>query len=468
MAGTNTRKRLRPCVENPPKRQRTGRGSGLTPEKELLLDCKPLDFFCYYVKQACLKHSPQPERAHRFVQSHAFPPAGISTEIVVRFVQKYIQRRVAKGDPILELILVGTYQAPDHPFCYREILPTLLRGVQFHRQDRYRRLLSTQADDKSARSKPFEELQKQLEDRYVRGIDPELIRSGVRKGNVYGYGEVGIYSAEHQTSVMPGLTHPEGLRWKLEHWPLWLEKVIYPLLCSWPASTDSEAIRTMLETRFSKELPEGINTKLPVGPGRSRKIVDLFGGDVDYALSAVSQAFLFSEMLRPSLREHRTLRQHGLGAGCFTVRGFWMAYHRNNKTFPCLDTATFCPGFVGALKGAAAVKVAQFTGVNLSGKGADASISWNSWKTQLRFGCWLTALQRHTNEAAKEDPSFRQAVKAAGLMLPLHCSDVEADLCFMSRLVTMFREPEGSAMWQSASRGIGSNLPQKLVSELFK
>lgn len=431
----------------------------------------PLDFFCYYVRQVSLKHGKTSARAdvHPYVRDHGFPPAGISHEINLRFVQKYLRKRVAGNDLALQVIIMGAFQAPDQPFCFKEMLPHFLAGVKAHRREGYRQLLGTRDGNRKAVGPHFQKLEAALHKRYVRGIDPALIASGERKGNVYGYGEVGIYNAEHQTSIMPGLTHPEGLRWKLEHWPLWLEKAILPLLSGWPDCRDRGAVEAMLESRFPKQLPHGVRTEIDVAPGgRRRRILDMFSGDVAYATSALSQALLFAEMLKPTQQEHKQLRRHGLGAGTFTVRGFWMAYHRD-RTFKSLDTATFCPGFTGALKGAEAVKVAKFTGVQLS-CAEKGSINWGSWQCQLRFGAWLHALQRHLSAAAasSDEGGLARAMRASGVEPRLHCSEVEAGLCFMSRLVTMFEEPEGSQAWQAASRGIGSNLPASLMATLFK
>merc|ERR1712183_141992 len=122
---------------------------------------------------------------------------------------------------------------------------------------------------------------------------------------------------------------------------------------------------------------------------------------------------------------------------------------------------------VGALKGAKSVRVESFTGVKLS-VSARGSIAWGSWQTQLRFGAWLYALQQHVSQAAHADRTFATALKRSGLDLPMHCSEIEADLCFMSRLVQMFENPEGSQLWQSASRGIGCNLPRRLVATLHR
>eukprot|EP00927_Polykrikos_kofoidii_P078966 TRINITY_DN75768_c0_g1_i1.p1 TRINITY_DN75768_c0_g1~~TRINITY_DN75768_c0_g1_i1.p1 ORF type:complete len:550 (+),score=83.74 TRINITY_DN75768_c0_g1_i1:59-1708(+) len=437
----------------------------------------PLDFFNYYVYQVSLKHGgPKARRLalrqgglHPFVRDHGFPPAGISEEINLKWVQKYLRKRMSGGDKAMEVILMGAFQAPDQPFCFKEVLPYFLKGVNGHRREGYQRLLKHGASSRHATSADFEALQRTLERRYTRGIDPAKLASGERKGNVYGYGDVGIYNAEHQTSIMPGMTHPEGLRWKLEHWPLWLERVVLPRILEWPNSDDPIAIATMLRERYPRQLPHGIETEIIVSPppdSRRRRIVDLFGGDAAYAHSALSQALLFADFLKPVLKEDQKLRKHALGAGPFTVRGFWMAYHRDRK-FPALDTRTFCPGFVGALKGAEAVQVRKATGVWLS-VAPKGSIMWASWETQVRFGAWLYTLQQHAERARTCDADFASALAAAGVKPPMHCSDVEACLCFMSRLVTMFTEERSSATWQAASRGIGDNMPKSLLKRLFQ
>eukprot|EP00747_Dinoflagellata_sp_TGD_P068490 gnl/TRDRNA2_/TRDRNA2_155734_c0_seq1.p1 gnl/TRDRNA2_/TRDRNA2_155734_c0~~gnl/TRDRNA2_/TRDRNA2_155734_c0_seq1.p1 ORF type:complete len:495 (+),score=90.87 gnl/TRDRNA2_/TRDRNA2_155734_c0_seq1:60-1544(+) len=424
---------------------------------------KPLDFFCFYVEQALRKQLRKPG-VHPYVSDHGFPPVNIKHEDNVKFVQKYLMSKAQK-DRVMQMILIGAFQAPDQAFCMKEVLGPFLAGVRAHRKAQYRDLLKAGSSARCVNSH-FQKLQDVVQARYVRDIDPKLIASGKRTGNVYGYGDKGIYNQEHQTAAFPGMTHPEGLRWKLEHWPLWLEKAVFPQIDTWPAADDYAGIRHLLETRYKKKLQDGINSKLLVGAGNERRIVDLFGGDEKHALSMLSQALLFADILNPADPKYRELRQvHGSGAGPFVVRGIWMDLHRMPSAFPAIDTRTFCPGFVGALNGAEACKLSEATGVDFDDW---KSTPWGRFDAQVRFSAWLFALQRHVDTTASKRPELRKIAKAAGADLPLHCSELEASLCFMSRLVKMFEHPYGSQAWQAASRALGQGISKKKFAELFK
>jgi len=427
---------------------------------------KPLDFYVYYVKQVTLKHAGHTHKLHRYVREYGFPPAAIQNETVLRFVQKYLLGKVAGRDKAKMMIIMGAYQAPDQPWCFKEILPVYLRGIAAQRKERYKTILAMGGKQRAPTNSHFANLQKVLEKRYIRGIDPELIKSGKRKGNVHGYGDVGLYHAEHQTSVMPNMSHPAGLRWKLEHWPAWLEGAVLPQIEEWPNSDDSAGIASMIQRNYAKELPHGIRTKVTIRPGKQQHIVNLFGGDESYALSALSQALLFADILRPkNPHYHRLKREHGLGAGTFTVRGYWMAFQRD-RTFKTIDTRTFCPGFTGALRGAQATKLQKATGVAISvtDKG---TIRWETWQTQIRFAAWLYALQQHLECARKQEPHLGKMLSQAGADPPLHCTELEATLCFSSRLVTMFENPRQSQAFYSAATAIGENLPDKVLRKLY-
>jgi len=221
----------------------------------------PLDFFRYYVKQMALKHVGARDGLHPYVRDHAYPPVDISQELNMKFVQDFVMKRMSAGDPAMAFLLQGAFWAPDQPFSFRESLPLLLKGVAAHRRQQYRGL-------RLGRTNSFyDKLQRVLERRYTRGIDKALLKSGKRKGTVYGMGDKGLYNAEHQTSVMPGKTHPEGLRWKLEHWPLWLEEGALKQIRSWPAADNIDAIKDLLKTMYKRELPDGVHTPIAVGRG---------------------------------------------------------------------------------------------------------------------------------------------------------------------------------------------------------
>merc|ERR1719499_725368 len=90
---------------------------------------KPLDYFCYYVEQVSRKHT-SGDKIHPYVKAHGFPPAGISEELNLKWVQQYLRGKIADGDRALEIILMGAFQAPDQPFCFKEILPNFMRGIR--------------------------------------------------------------------------------------------------------------------------------------------------------------------------------------------------------------------------------------------------------------------------------------------------------------------------------------------------
>lgn len=420
-----------------------------------------MDFFRYYVQQMAQKHLGSNSGLHPFVKDHAWPPVDINAELNMRFVRNFLMKKQAGKDKTMQVILQGAFWGPDQPFCFKEVLPSFLKGLDAHRRDGWRKL------KKGGTNIHFDEMQRVIQRRYVRGIDKKLILSGQRKGTVYGLGDKGIYNAEHQTSIMPGKTHPEGLRWKLEHWPYWLEYAVVKQIESWPSADNPKAIQDMLKSKYQKDLPEGALTKISVGFGNPKKtIVDLFGGDEKFALSTLSQALLFREIMSPKDDGLKNIRKrYGLGAGTFTVRGFWLAYHRS-KTFPAIDTQTFCPGFVGAVGGAESIGLGKFVKIKLAGD--RTTISWDRWETQIRFAAWLYSLQQYMVAAEKENPCLRDLLKRSGFKSPMHFTELEAHLCFCKRLVTMFMEDKGSKKWSNAAKAIGSNLPPAEVKELFR
>lgn len=377
----------------------------------------------------------------------------------MKFVKSFLMKRVAGADPAMQMMLQGASWAPDQPFCFKEVLPAFLDGLAAHRRKRWRIL------KEGGTNSHFKRVQRVLQRRYVRGIHPALIRSGQRKGTVYGMGDLGIYNAEHRTSIMPGRTHPECLRWKLEHWPCWLEEAVLKQFVSWPSARDPAAIKSMLAAKYQRELPQGVRTEIDIGrPKKTRSILDMFGGDEAFALSALSQALLFRDIVSPKEPHFKSLRwQHGLGAGTFTIRGFWLAYHRL-RTFKAIDTETFCPAFVGALAGAIAIRLPDFTGVALSGAGK--TIQWDRWETQVRFASWTWALQQYMR-ASEREPGLRRLLRSSGFRSPLHATELEAHLCFLSRLATMYRHRPESQKWRNAAKAIGANLAASKVRELF-
>lgn len=425
-------------------------------------DYQKLDFFRHYVEQMCKKHLGSSAGVHPYVRDFAWPPIILEQELNMKFVKSFLMQRVAGADVAMQMMLQGASWAPDQPFCFKEVLPHFLDGLAAHRAKQWRTLLDGETNSH------FEKLEKVLQKRYVRGIDPALIRSGQRKGTVYGMGDLGIYNAEHRTSIMPGKTHPECLRWKLEHWPCWLEGAVLKQFESWPSAGDPAAIRSMLSAKYSRELPHGVNTEIKIGKcgkrAKMRSILRMFGGEEAYALSVLSQALLFRDVIDPKDKHLKSLRvRHGLGAGTFTIRGFWLAYHRL-ATFESIDTETFCPAFVGALAGAIAIGLPGFTGVDLAGGGKN--ISWDRWETQVRFASWTYALQKYM-KSSEQDPGLRRLLKRSGFKSPLHATELEAHLCFLSRLATMYRHSPESQKWRNAAKAIGGNLEPSMVRELF-
>merc|ERR1712048_895092 len=100
-----------------------------------------------------------------------------------------------------------------------------------------------------------------------------ILRKRVDRTMVFGNGETGIYNAEHLTATMKGKTHVQALRIKLEKWPRWIAGAVEPLLMSWPASKDVDAIDGLLrQPRFVRKLPDGLKTKIQVSRHRSVSI----------------------------------------------------------------------------------------------------------------------------------------------------------------------------------------------------
>lgn len=396
--------------------------------------------FWHYVEQCKLKHSGG-RVSDRLVADYAFPPAHLNGELVVKFNQQVLVK-MAGGDRMWQLILITAYQAPDNPWCFLETLLPFVRGVKAQRR----------GNAKQAKQQ-FDEVGRVLRERYVRGISPKDLASGKRKGTVNGFGDVGLYSAEHRTAILPGKSHPDGLRWKLEHWPHWVEHGLFPLIDGWPRASDAKAIDALLEdSRFAAQFPKGIQTGLVPRLGAPPvPIVELFGGDEAYTRSVLSQALLFQEMLRPTDKEKRRLRERdGWGVGPFTVRGLWMEHNKFptlNRSFPCFDTSTFCPGFVGALGGIKACDLERRTGVSLTTT-RKGTIAWSKWHTQVRFAAWLHSLQA-------SNPSFN-----------MHCTEAEATLCFFLRYFKMRRSGAGQE-FGSAARAIGLNHDPKVVKMLY-
>jgi len=273
---------------------------------------------------------------------------------------------------------------------------------------------------------------------------------------IFGNGERGIYNAEHLTANIKGKTHVEALRFKLEHWPSWINGALQPLLTSWPASDDVAAIGALLqEQRFARKFPDGIQTKIRVSQEHWVPIVELFDGDAKKTYSVVSQALLFSEMLKPTDKEQRKLKiKSGWGAGPFVLRGLWMDVQRDKallRNFPQLDTMTFCPGFTGALGGAEACNLTEFTGIKLN-PGSQSAPNWSSWDVQVRFNAWMHALQ---------------VSQPKGSGLRLHSSELEASLCFFLRYKIMKTHNKGSREYEAASRAIGCNSAAPTMKKIF-
>jgi len=339
---------------------------------------------------------------------------------------------VAAGDRTWQLLLIMLFQAPDHCWSFHAILGPLIKG-----------LLAQHACRSVDAQKHFDKVQLVLQRR-------------ANRTGIFGNGERGIYNAEHLTATMKGKTHVEGLRFKLEHWPSWIKGALKPLLTSWPASDDVAAIGALLqEHRFARKLPEGIRTKIRVSKERCVPIEELFDGDARKTYSVVSQALLFSEMLKPTDKEQRKLRiKSGWGAGPFVLRGLWMDVQRDKallRNFPQLDTVTFCPGFTGALAGADACNLTESTGIKLN-PGSRSAPNWSSWDVQVRFNAWMHALQ---------------VSQPTGNGLRLHSSELEGCLCFFLRYKTMKTHDKGSREYEAASRAIGFNCAAPTMKKIF-
>lgn len=422
------------------KRYPTSGGLGTFAKRARLDD--PIDLFWHYADQVNNKQNKK-KVDDPIVAKHAFPPTDLRGETNVKFNQQ-ILAKIAGGDPAWQMILIGTFQAPDNPWCFVETLPAFLKGVKAQREGHG----PTQV------KKHFNEVGRILEKRYVRGIPAQDLKSGKRKGTVQGYGDTGLYSAEHQSAILPGMTHPQGLRWKLEHWPYWCEHALLPLVKDWPAASDAKGIDALLKRKnFAKLLPEGIGTKIvPRSGAKAVRIVDLFGGSAAYASSVISQALLFQEMLKPSDPDQRGIRiKYGWGVGPFTVRGLWMEcnkYPPLEKNFPQIDSATFCPGFVGALGGIKACNLEETTGVSLTAR-KGGTVNWSKWDVQVRFAAWLYDLQSRRPDR------------------DLHCTELEATLCFFLRYAKMRASDPKSMQYQMAARAIGANLDAKVIASIY-
>lgn len=388
--------------------------------------------FWEYVTEVHKKHSNKKcTTLHPVIASHGFPPTDLQEETNVKFAQKVLGK-VAAGDRMWQLLLIMLFQAPDHAWCFHDILNPLLRGVSAQRACR----------PKEAK-RQFDQVQCILQKRADRTM-------------IFGNGESGVYNAEHLTATMKGKTHVQALRIKLEKWPRWLEQAVGPLLASWPASKDVVGIDSLLkQTFFARKLPDGIRTKIQVSKDRRVPIIDLFDGDEKKAYSVVSQALLFAEMLKPADKNQRKLRKiNGWGAGPFVLRGLWMDVQKDNsmlKNFPQLDSETFCPGFTGALGGAAACNLEKSTGIALNPRGPSAP-NWSSWDAQVRFTAWMHALQR---------------AQPKGSGPKLHCTELEGCLCFFLRFKVMKTHPEGSREYEAASRAIGLNMAPATMRKIF-
>lgn len=388
--------------------------------------------FWEYVSQVAKKHSQKcKERLDPIIALHSFPPTDLQEETNVKFAQKVLGA-VAAGDRTWQLLLIMLFQAPDHCWCFHAIMEPLIRGV-----------LAQKAGKSRDAKRYFDDLQSILQ----RRADETM---------VFGNGEVGIYNAEHLTATMKGKTHVEALRIKLERWPAWVDGAVGPLLASWPHSTDVKGISALLKQhRFARKLPDGIDTMLRVNEERCVPIVDLFDGDRKKAHSVVSQALLFAEIMNPADKAQRRLRKEkGWGAGPFVVRGLWMDVQKERsmlQNFPQLDSETFCPGFTGALGGAAACNLQESTGISLN-PGSSSAPNWSSWEVQVRFTAWM---------------HFLQAAQPKGSGPKLHSTELEACLCFFLRYKTMKEHTPGSREYVAASNAIGSNITPATTKKIF-
>jgi len=388
--------------------------------------------FWEYVAQVSKKHSRHHQgRLDPIIASHGFPPTNLQEETNVKFAQRVLAP-VAAGDRTWQLLLIMLFQAPDHCWSFHAVLAPLIKGV-----------LAQRACKSAKARKHFDKVQLVLQRR-------------ADKTGIFGNGEMGIYNAEHLTATVKGKTHVEGLRFKLERWPRWIEGALQPLLMSWPASDDVAMIGALLqENRFARKFPEGIRTKIRVNRERWVPIEELFDGDARKTYSVVSQALLFSEMLKPTDEEQRKLRiKNGWGIGPFVLRGLWMDVQRDKallRSFPQLDTATFCPGFTGALGGAEACNLTESTGIQLN-PGLRSAPNWSAWDVQVRFNAWMHALR--VSQPKGSGPR-------------LHSSELEGCLCFFLRYKTMKAHCKGSREYEAASRAIGCNFAAPTMKKIF-
>jgi len=76
-------------------------------------------------------------------------------------------------------------------------------------------------------------------------------------------------------------------------------------------------------------------------------------------------------------------------------------------------------------------------------------VNWSKWDVQVRFASWMYALQ---------------AAKPNGNM---HCTELEATLCFFLRYWRMRNSDPNSMQYKAASRAIGANLDSKVVAKIF-
>lgn len=121
------------------------------------------------------------------------------------------------------------------------------------------------------------------------------------------------------------------------------------------------------------------------------------------------------------------------------------------KNFPQLDSETFCPGFTGALGGAAACNLEESTGISLK-PGFSSAPNWSLWEVQVRFNAWMHSLQ---------------AAQPKGSGPKLHSTELEGSLCFFLRYKAMKMHPPGSREYVAASNAIGSNIPPATMKKIF-
>mmetsp|Transcript_4643 Transcript_4643/g.10905 ORF Transcript_4643/g.10905 Transcript_4643/m.10905 type:complete len:451 (-) Transcript_4643:83-1435(-) len=420
----------------------TGKRPKRSVSGDSLLEASP-ELFWHYVDQVDRKHG-KGRVSDPIVKKYGFPPANLAGEANVKFNQKVLAR-IARGHRTWQLILIGTFQAPDNPWCFLETLIPFLRGVRAQRA----------GCEQSVVTNHFDEVERILCARYVRGIPAADLASGKRSGTINGYGHIGLYSGEHRIPILPGMSHPQGLRWKLEHWPYWLEHAVLPLLDSWPKPSAAARVDALLEERrFAGHFADGIKTRIvPRRGAKALPLIDLFGGDEAYTRSVISQALLFQELLKPSdLRQRAIRNKYGWGVGPFTIRGLWMEFNKFPslcRSFPPFDTSTFCPGFVGALGGIRSCNLEAITGVSLT-VARGGSVNWTKWDVQVRFAAWMYSL--------KQSKPNRD----------LHCTEAEATLCFFLRYMKMRGSDPKSQQHQAAARAIGKNLERSVMASLFR